>query len=335
MKRTVMPWVAAGVLGIALYSVARTQPTTVVNAPPWPPPSSESSQRVAATGMIEPRSENVAIAPHLSGVIQEILVAVGQDVRAGDPLVVLDTRALQATREERRVQLKLREAEVLSAEARVGRIQAVVEEARRHLQFAESLKDSRAISAEELNRRRGAVETAEAELVSGKAEVEVARVAVSLAGAALASVETEIDRSTVRAPMDGRILQVRIRRGEFAMAGVATSPWMILGDVSVLHLRVDIDEHEAWRVRQGATAVAQVRGNSALRVDASFVRFEPLVIPKVSLTGSSMERVDTRVLQAIYRVGTNALPLYVGQQMDVFLDATDSKEAVARGEARR
>lgn len=335
MKTNVLPWIAAGVLGVALYSVARTQPTTVVNAPPWPPPSSEFEQRVAATGMIEPRSENVAIAPHLSGVVKKILVTVGQEVRAGDPLVVLDIRALEALREERRVQVKLREAEVVGAEARVVKIHAVVEEARRHLRFAESLGDSRAISAEELNRRRGALEAVEAELASGKADVEVAKVSVSSAVAALGSVETEIDRSTVKAPMDGRILQVKIRPGEFAMAGVAANPWMILGDISVLHLRVDIDEHEAWRVRKGASAVAQVRGNSALRVDASFVRFEPLVIPKVSLTGSSTERVDTRVLQAIYRIGTNNIPLYVGQQMDVFLEASVSKEVMARGEVRR
>lgn len=335
MKQTVLPWIAAGVLGIALYSVARTQPTTVVHAPPWPPPSSEFEQRVAATGLIEPRSENVAIAPHLSGVIHKVLVTVGQEVRAGDPLVALDTRALESMREERRVQVKLREAEVLSAEARVAKIHALVEEARRHLRFAESLGDSRAISAEELNRRRGTLEAIEAELASGKADIEVAKVSVSSAVAALGSVETEIDRSTVRAPMDGRILQVRIRPGEFAMAGVAANPWMILGDTSVLHLRVDIDEHEAWRVKEGAPAVAQVRGNSALRVNASFVRFEPLVVPKVSLTGSSTERVDTRVLQAIYRIGTNNIPLYVGQQMDVFLVAAESKDAIAGGEVRR
>ena len=51
------------------------------------------------------------------------------------------------------------------------------------------------------------------------------------------------------------------------------------------------------------------------------MRFEPFVLPKKSLTGDSTERVDTRVLQVIYRVQRGDLRLFVGQQMDVFIDA--------------
>lgn len=56
-----------------------------------------------------------------------------------------------------------------------------------------------------------------------------------------------------------------------------------------------------------------------------FVRFEPYVVPKTSLTGESAERVDTRVLQVIFSFDCGALPITVGQQMDVFIDASDSK----------
>jgi hypothetical protein len=104
----------------------------------------------------------------------------------------------------------------------------------------------------------------------------------------------------------------------------------MMGDVSTLNVRVDVDEHEAWRVRPNAPAVAQVRGNANLRAPVSFVRFEPLVVPKQSLTGASTERVDTRVLQAIYRIEKSDLPLFVGQQMDVFIDASDIKLAAVQ-----
>jgi hypothetical protein len=50
------------------------------------------------------------------------------------------------------------------------------------------------------------------------------------------------------------------------------------------------------------------------------VRFEPFVVPKTSLTGDSTERVDTRVLQVSYRVERDGLPVFVGQQLDVFID---------------
>jgi len=51
---------------------------------------------------------------------------------------------------------------------------------------------------------------------------------------------------------------------------------------------------------------------------------EPYVVPKKSLTGDSTERVDTRVLQALYSFDRASLPAYVGQQMDVFIEAPDT-----------
>jgi hypothetical protein len=98
-------------------------------------------------------------------------------------------------------------------------------------------------------------------------------------------------------------------------------PLVLFGSVEPLHLRVDIDEHEASRVRPDSPAVALVRGAPATRTKLEFVRFEPYVIPKRSLTGDSTERVDTRVLQVIYRFERGELPVFVGQQMDVFIEA--------------
>ena len=61
------------------------------------------------------------------------------------------------------------------------------------------------------------------------------------------------------------------------------------------------------------------------------MRFEPYVVPKKSLTGGSTERVDTRVLQALYSFDHGQLPAYVGQQVDVFIEA---KPLVPAEEAR-
>ena len=96
---------------------------------------------------------------------------------------------------------------------------------------------------------------------------------------------------------------------------------MLIGRTDVLHIRTDVDEHEAMRVRPDARAVASVRGDSARQANLRCVRIEPYVIPKRSLTGDSSERVDTRVLQIVYAFDPKELNAYVGQQMDVFVDA--------------
>jgi hypothetical protein len=74
-------------------------------------------------------------------------------------------------------------------------------------------------------------------------------------------------------------------------------------------------------IRPDAAARAYVRGNRDIWTDLKFVGIEPYVVPKRSLTGDSTERVDTRVLQVLYAFEGGRLPIYVGQQMDVFIDA--------------
>jgi len=79
----------------------------------------------------------------------------------------------------------------------------------------------------------------------------------------------------------------------------------------------------ASRVRPGTKAEASVRGNPELKTALHFEYIEPYVVPKKSLTGESTERVDTRVLQVIYSFHRGTFPVYVGQQMDVFIDCGD------------
>jgi hypothetical protein len=71
----------------------------------------------------------------------------------------------------------------------------------------------------------------------------------------------------------------------------------------------------------GSPALAFARGDADRPYRLAFVRVEPLVMPKRSLTGIGGERVDTRVLQAIYAVEDRDDALHVGQQLDVFIQA--------------
>ena len=130
-------------------------------------------------------------------------------------------------------------------------------------------------------------------------------------------------KTVVKAPIDGAILKVNVRPGEYAQAGVLSDPLMTMGSVDTLHVRVDIDETETWRIRPGHAALARLRGNPEISAPLIFVRVEPYVLAKRSLTGYTTERVDTRVLQAIYEFAPSAFPVFVGQQVDVFIAAPE------------
>ena len=314
MKKIILPLIAFAALTFGIVSVVRSQPKREPTTPPSAPPVSPFSHTVAAVGLVETSTENIAIGTPLADVVSEVAVCANQTVRAGDPLFKLDDRHLRA-------ELAMRQADLRVAESQVKVNAAMLEDASRQLGFFESLKDKSAISAEELTRRRSAVETAQARLDEAKAQVTAATAQIQIT-------QTNIERSTVRAPMDGDVLQVKVHPGEFAPAGVTATPLVLLGRLKPLHVRVDVDEHEAWRVRPEATATAAVRGNTNLKTPLTFVRFEPFVVPKKSLTGDSSERVDTRVLQVIYRVEGDALPLFVGQQMDVFIEDSNPTTAM-------
>jgi hypothetical protein len=73
-----------------------------------------------------------------------------------------------------------------------------------------------------------------------------------------------------------------------------------------------------------AGGTASIKSLADRKIPLTFVRIEPYVIPKKSLTGENTERVDTRVLQVIYRFERPPFPVYAGQQVDVFIERSPS-----------
>ncbi len=345
IRKFVLPLLSVVGLCAAIWVVTRQNQPVPAAPPVAPPAEAPFASYVAGSALIEANTENIAIGTNVSGIVTEIAVKPGSRVQAGDPLFKIDDRSLRAQREVQRSALRLareqlarlaaqpRPEEIPPAEARVEEARAALADARSQLDLWDSVADKRAVSQDELNRRRYAAQVAAARLRQSetqlallkagtwKPDIEIATAQVEAAEAQLRQTETEIERLTVRAPVAGEVLQVKIRLGEYALAGVLQTPLMLIGNLDPLHVRVDVDENDAWRVRPGAPAMAFVRGNRDLKTPLRFVRIEPYVVPKRSLTGDSTERVDTRVLQILYSFDRTALPVFVGQQMDVFIEA--------------
>lgn len=317
MKRLLLP-ILAIIGAVSVFLVARTGSQTP--PPPQmvtPPAVASYPAYIAGSGIIEATTRNIAIGTEVAGVCDEVLVRVGSRVKEGDPLFRLDDRELKA-------ELATRRAALQTARAKVAEAQASLGDVRNQLRLAEAVTDRRAISLEDLTKRRYAVQLADARLHTAEAEVAAAE-------ADVAQTQTDIDRLTVRAPITGEVLQVNLRVGEYAQTGVLSTPLMLMGGTHRLNVRVDIDENDAWRFRAGAPARAYLRGNRDLAADLRFEYVEPYVVPKRSLTGESTERVDTRVLQAVYSFPAGAIPAYVGQQVDVFIEAPVTASPTATG----
>jgi len=313
--------------------------------PPVQPPETPFKNTVAGAGMVEPQTENISIGAPLPGIVTKVMVKVDQRVKAGDPLFQIDDRDRKAELAVRqamladaksslaRLEAMPRPEELPAAEAKVNEAKADWENWEQQWSRGEKLVTDRAISQEEfLERKQSAIQArerfnravADSNLLkagSWKPDIQVAKSAVERAAAQVQQAQIEIDRLTVRALVDGAVLQVNVRPGEFVGAPPGQA-LIVLGSVKQLHVRVDIDEYDIPRFVTDARARATLKGQSGDFFPLTFVRIEPYVVPKKSLTGDNTERVDTRVLQVIYAVETGGKRLFVGQQLDVFVDAS-------------
>lgn len=298
-----------------LLQMIQAQETKTLPPPPVEPARKPYASTVAATGILEALSENVSIGVPVPGLVTEVLVEVNASVKRNAPLFRLDDRDMQATLLRQKATVEVSKAQVDVARATVTKQEDLYKRVR-------DMPDTRAVSVDEVRQRENDVNVAKAQLAASQAQLVASQADVR-------QTEVLIERLTVRAPRDGTILQVNIRAGEYA----ATAPRvaaMVLGDLDRLQVRADVDEQNATRVRPGQPAQAYIKGDTTSPITLEFVRVEPYVIPKVSLTGASTERVDTRVLQVIYSLKRpQEPPLYVGQQVDVFIDA--GKPAAERG----
>ena len=321
-SRLLLPLIAVVGIIVSVILIARGQPDREMKEPVETPARATgalaNAARVAGSGVVEPSSEIVDIGTAVSGLVTRVFVQPGQYVSRGQPLFIVDDRSIRA-------RLAEAQAGIAQARAAIAEAQSAEGTASRNLALFRSVGDPAAVSRSEIIRAEGEVSAVRSRASSARAQLAAAQ-------ASAASARTELGRLTVSAPMSGTILRVDVKAGEFVSAGNqgsgSSTPFLQMGETRPLHVRIDIDEDEIARLQPDAPAFVSPRGSADRQVQARFVRAEPLVVPKRSLTNSAAERVDVRVLQVIYALPENADPLFrIGQQVDAFIPARQTAPA--------
>lgn len=292
MKNRSYIWILAlvGILS-ALFVAKKAMTPPPPSIPKITPPEKPYPRGIAASGIIEALGENYLIGAPQDGIVQHVYKEVWDSVNVGDPLFQLDSRELQA-------ELKIAEAkeEVAAAQHKL-----VYDQLQRLL----AIKNPRAISQEQIRSKENEERIALSTLHQMKREKE--------------KIATQIERLTVRSPINGTVVQKNIKVGEYLMPG--QTPPMMIGNTNLLQIRADVDEYNASKLSYQASGTAYPKNRPDFSIPLTFVRIDPYVVPKASLTGSSQEKVDTRVLQVIYSFEPPpGMSLYIGQQVDVYIE---------------
>jgi RND family efflux transporter MFP subunit len=322
-SRLILPLIAVVGILVSIVLIARGQPDRTIEEPAETPARAAgalaNAPRVAGSGVVEPSSEIVDIGTAVSGLVSRVLVRPGDYVTRGQPLFTIDDRSVRA-------RLLEAQAGIAAARAAIAEARAAETTAARNLSLFRSVGDPAAVSRAEIVR-------AEGELSAARSRGGSARAQLAAAEAAVASARTELGRLTVTAPISGTILRAEVKPGEFVSAGSgqgggSSTPFLQMGETRPLHVRIDIDEDEIARIEPGAPAFVSPRGAAGRQVEARFVRAEPLVVPKRSLTNSAAERVDVRVLQLLFALPEGEERLFrIGQQVDAFIPARKAEPA--------
>ncbi len=360
MKKLLLPLIAMAGFGFAVYTVVKAREVPPAFRPLITPPTQKKFKKtIAGAGIVEARLENIPVGSPVPGVVFEVYVKVKDRVKKGDPLFRIDDRDLRA-------ELEVREANLASSIASSRRLQAApqagdvataeasVEEARAKMNDFEAaagrsdrLFQRQMLPATDYDRDRYAFQGGKASYAKAVAELNrlkvtweadkfVSKMAVAMADSQVKSTKIQIERLIVRALADGEILQMNVRPGQFAGA-VWNTALVVIGDSNRLHVRVDIDENDVPLFDPKAKAVATLKGRPGVSFEnLSVYKVEPYIIPKKSLTGDNSERVDTRVLQVVYALPEDRpVPLYVGQQMDAYIEATEPEGVSLDTDLRR
>lgn len=316
--------------GFAAWSIGSQESLPERAAPAAAPPRNPYPAAVAGLGEVEPRSEAILVGTDTAGLIAAVHVRAGERVAAGAALLALDDRRQRAALAEAEAAVVAARAQLRAAEA--GRADARAEQRRAALdaeRYRDLARSEVASSRQRFETAQAQAERADAAVALAEARIAEAEAALQQALAAVARARVDLDKTVVKAPIDGTVLRVRARPGEHAEPGASAEPLLVFGDLSALHVRVQVDETDAPRLDPAAPATAFLRGDGSRSAPLAFVRLEPLARAKRFLSNAPGERVDTRVVEAIYRLEPGALPVQVGQMLDVFVATEPRASAVA------
>lgn len=330
--------------------------------PVFDPAPNPYAKGIYSTGVIEslqPTGENINLYPEVAGVITRILVAEGQTVRQGEPLLKIEDSVQWATVEQQHSQAEA--ANALLEELKAQPRKEVLDVAKAQLDFAKAnlatsetqLKklqnsydlDPKSVSKDSLDNAINAAKVAKASL-----EVALKNYNLTKAGAWIYDIQNQerqyaalsnaylagsalLKKYTIKAPTDGIILSIKASQGSYiSPQGVydtytqGLDPVIVMGNSeNELVVRCYVDEILIHRLPDVSKMHAQMflRGTN-IRIPLEYIRLQPYVSPKIQLSNQRSERVDVRVLPVLFRFKKpDDVQVYRGQLVDVYINEGD------------
>jgi len=345
MKGSKTVLTAAGILFIlSVANLLRSRQHEVSAS--GPKASSVSAALIAAPGRVEAVSEEIRVSSELSGRLRTIRVEEGDRVQRGQVLAEIENEDYRARVAVAEAELTQREAELRrtvngartqerrEAEASMQAAKAVLDNAKSEAERRRGLADRNVISRDEADRYERAYLVARAQyeqaaqhfaLIDAEAREEDrahAEAAVATAQAQLAEARAYLEKSYIRAPINGVILRKLRHNGE-SVSTQFDSPVITMADDSVLRVRLDIDESDVSKLGVGQRAYVTAEAYGTHKFWGRVIRVGRILGKKNIRTDEPSEHVDTKILETLVELDPGQqLPL--GLRVDSFVQSENA-----------
>jgi len=296
--------------------------------------------QAVAPGRVEPQSGEIRIAASVMGRIGEVLIGVNDKVFAGQPLMRLEDGETQARLLVARAQIELRKrarneqrssgrtASRREAEDMVADSEQAVVEARSALDKAAAANSGGDGSGPRIDTARARLTRARDLLESQKAELRRLEIEsgtvlptqaegqLNIARAELLGVEAAVEKLTIRAPIDATVLRVNAKAGELAMPSAA-QPLLLLGDISAMRVRAELDERDFGGIKLGQTAVVRSAAFPDREFAGRVLSIAPIVQSSRISSGDQRNVTDVNVAEVVVELAEPG-PLTDGMKVDVY-----------------
>jgi HlyD family secretion protein len=340
-RKTIIIMAALGLVGLA-GTASQIVPGTKADETRAPAADSSDEKRwqAVAPGRVEPWSGEIKISASMIGRVGEVLVKTNDKVFPGELIVRLDDEEAQARLATAQAQVALRKrlrndqspssraADRRKAEDAVADADRALVDARAALdRIVADRRAGRGADAD-LENARTAFTRAQERVTQQKAELR--RVEgdsgtplpsqvegqLNIARTELLVAEATIDKMAIRAPIAGTVLQVNAKAGELASPN-ATQPLIVLGDVSALRVRAELDERDFGEIKIGQPALVRAAAFRGREFAGKVSSIAPVVEPGRINARGQRNLTDVNVVEVVVDLADPG-PLAVGMKVDVF-----------------
>jgi HlyD family secretion protein len=330
---------AIGLMAIGTYQGSTPWAAKPAHASPARDPV-PGHHMVVAPGLVEPIGEEREIGSQVIGIIREMRVEENDNIAAGEIIAIVDNNEQQARLESARAELAQRTAELervlhgarpeerREARAAVTETEANLDLARREFDRKVPLVKSGASTQAALDQATSTLNAIEAHRIvmserlavmeagSRVEDIEAARALVGLAEANVALAEALLDKTFIRSPVTGSVLH-RYRAAGEAVGNMPPTPIAVVGDLSRLRVRAEVDETDVGRVAAGQRVEVTADAYPDRKFGGTVFRVSSRLGGKAVQTGRPAEKVDTKVLQVLIDLDPGTM-LPIGLRVDAY-----------------